>query len=92
MVADRRKLFYLIEGERYILKPRKKNALPETEVLEEEPSLDRTLSLIDAFLATVPEEVSAQTSLDYARTIPPICCKKTIHRNWKKLPNFAVMN
>ena len=39
-VADRRKLFYLIEGERYILKPRKKNALPETEVLEEEPSLD----------------------------------------------------
>ena len=65
-VADRRKLFYLIEGERYILKPRKKNALPETEVLEEEPSLDRTLSLIDAFLATVPEEVSAQTSLDYA--------------------------
>ena len=65
-VADRRKLFYLIEGERYILKPRKKNALPETEVLEEEPSLDRTLSLIDAFLATVPEEVSAQPSLDYA--------------------------
>ena len=65
-MADRRKLFYLIEGERYILKPRKKNALPETEVLEEEPSLDRTLSLIDAFLATVPEEVSAQTSLDYA--------------------------
>jgi len=64
-VADRRKLFYLIEGERYILKPRKKNALPETEVLEEEPSLDRTLSLIDAFLATVPEEVSAQTSLAY---------------------------
>ena len=33
-VADRRKLFYLIEGERYILKPQKKNALPETGVLE----------------------------------------------------------
>ena len=38
----------------------------EAEVLEEEPGLDRTLSLIDAFLATVPEEVSGQTSLDYS--------------------------
>ena len=75
-VADRRKLFYLIEGERYILKPRKKNALPETEVLEEEPSLDRTLSLIDAFLATVPEEVSAQTSLDYATDLSKEVKKK----------------
>ena len=65
-VADRRKLFYLIEGERYILKPRKKNMASEAEVLEEEPGLDRTLSLIDAFLATVPEEVSGQTSLDYS--------------------------
>ena len=65
-VADRRKLFYLIEGERYILKPRKKNMPSEAEVLEEEPGLDRTLSLIDAFLATVPEEVSGQTSLDYS--------------------------
>lgn len=65
-VADRRKLFYLIEGERYILKPRKKNMASEAEVLEEEPGLDRTLSLIDAFLATVSEEVSGQTSLDYS--------------------------
>ena len=65
-VADRRKLFYLIEGERYILKPRKKNMPSEAEVLEEEPGLDRTLSLIDAFLATVPEEVSGQTTLEYS--------------------------
>lgn len=91
-VADRRKLFYLIEGERYILKPRKKNALPETEVLEEEPSLDRTLSLIDAFLVPCPKRFQPRQAWTMQRTIPPICCKKTIHRNWKKLPNFAVMN
>ena len=34
--------------------------------LEKEPSVDRTLSLIDAFLATVPEEHSQHTELDYA--------------------------
>ena len=34
--------------------------------LEKEPSIDRTLSLIDAFLATVPEEHSQTTELDYA--------------------------
>ena len=33
---------------------------------EEEPNVDRTLSLIDAFLATVPEEHSQVTELDYA--------------------------
>ncbi len=64
-VADRRVLFYLIEGDRYALKSRKPSLL-SSKVLEEEPGVDRTLSLIDAFLATVPEEHSQATELDYA--------------------------
>ncbi|WP_455592365.1 tetratricopeptide repeat protein [Bacteroides sp.] len=65
-VSDRRKLFYLIEGEKYTLQSRKKPVLQVEALLEAEPSLDRTLTLIDAFLATVPEEVSGQTDLDYS--------------------------
>ena len=64
-VADRRVLFCLIEGDRYTLKSRK-SPLLSSKVLEEELSVDRTLSLIDAFLATVPEEHSQATELDYA--------------------------
>ncbi len=64
-VADRRVLFYLIEGDRYTLKSRKP-PLFSSEVMEEEPGVDRTLSLIDAFLATVPEEHLQATGLDYA--------------------------
>lgn len=64
-VADRRVLFYLIEGGRYTLKPQQTSLL-SSKVMEEEPSVDRTLSLIDAFLATVPEEQSHQMELDYA--------------------------
>ena len=63
-VADRRVLFYLIEGDRYTLKS-KQSPLLSSKVLEEEPSVDRTLSLIDAFLATVPEEHSQSMELDY---------------------------
>ena len=63
-VADRRVLFYLIEGDRYTLKS-KTSSLLSSKVLEEEPSVDRTLSLIDAFLATVPEEHSQPMELDY---------------------------
>ena len=61
-ITDRRVLFYLIEGERFTIQPKKKQAT----LIEEEPSLDRTLHLIDAFLATVPEEKlhsSTETSL-----------------------------
>lgn len=64
-VADRRALFYLIEGDRYTLKSRKVSPL-SPDAMEKEPSVDRTLSLIDAFLATVPEEHSQHTELDYA--------------------------
>ena len=64
-IADRRKLFHLIEGERFAVETRKKD-LPLTEVLEDEPTVDRTLALIDAFLSTAPEEVTGQTSFDYS--------------------------
>ena len=64
-IADRRQLFQLIEGDRYDVQARKKG-VPLTEVLKDEPSVDRTLALIDAFLSTVPEEVAAQTGFDYS--------------------------
>ncbi len=49
-VADRRALCRLIEG--YT-----DRIVPDTEtVMAEEPGVDRTLSLIDAFLGTLPEE------------------------------------
>ena len=47
-IADRRQLFRLIEGDRYDVQARKKG-VPLTEVLKDEPSVDRTLALIDAF-------------------------------------------
>ena len=50
-VTDRRVLFSLVEGEKYALK----NLSPEKQT-EENPGLDRTLSLIDAFLSSLPEE------------------------------------
>ena len=64
-VADRRVLFYLIEGDRYTLQAQKTSLFSSKE-MDEEPSVDRTLSLIDAFLATVPEENSSSMELDYA--------------------------
>ena len=53
-IADRRVLFSLVEGERYTLKALEKQLVPEETV-----GVDRTLSLIDAFLSTLPEEPSA---------------------------------
>ena len=50
-MADRRVLFSLVEGERYTWK-----ALEKQQVEEEASGVDRTLSLIDAFLASLPEE------------------------------------
>ena len=64
-VPDRRMLFYLIEGDRYALKPE----LSQHENLlsvDEEPGLDRTLSLIDAFLSTVPKDENQVAGLDYS--------------------------
>ena len=64
-IADRRQLFQLIEGDRYDIQARKKG-VHLTEVLKDELSVDRTLALIDAFLSTVPEDVTAQTNFDYS--------------------------
>ena len=44
-IADRRQLFRLIEGDRYDVQARKKG-VPLTEVLKDEPSVDRTLALL----------------------------------------------
>ncbi len=41
-IADRRKLFHLIEGERFAVESQKKG-LPLSEVLKDEPTVDRTL-------------------------------------------------
>lgn len=62
-VADRRSLFYLIEGESYKLN-RNEQAVS---ILgkEEEPGIDRTLFLIDAFLAKMPDVQSQTPELDY---------------------------
>lgn len=64
-IADRRKLFHLIEGERYVLQDRKKDPESISEH-SDEPSVDRTLALIDAFLATTPEETNNQNLFDYS--------------------------
>ena len=50
-MADRRILFSLVEGERYTLK-----SLEKPQTVDEGSGIDRTLSLIDAFLSTMPEE------------------------------------
>ena len=53
-IADRRVLFTLVEGDSHTLK-----ALERQLVVEENPGADRTLSLIDAFLSSLPEEPAA---------------------------------
>jgi len=50
-ISDRRMLFTLVEGERYTVK-----ALEKQQPLEAVPGIDRTLTLIDAFLSSLPEE------------------------------------
>ena len=60
-VADRRVLFYLIEGDKFVLESKQ---VADDLLLEEEPTLDRTLALIDAFLSTIPEETMPAPNLD----------------------------
>ena len=68
-VADRRLLFSLIESDSYALRPHKVATVPLQDRTEE-PGVDRTLFLIDAFLASMPEEqtrtVPVDVSVDYA--------------------------
>ena len=62
-VADRSKLYDLIEGEQFMLKP--VNGQPTlTAQQEEEPAESRTLSLINSFLAEVPDDLSADDDLN----------------------------
>ena len=60
-VNDRKTLFYLVEGERFSRKALEKQVEKEPEI-----GLDRTLTLIDAFLATLPQEEEPV----YGKTIP----------------------
>ena len=62
-VADRRMLFYFIEGKHSIVHPVAEDE--ETELPGKEPSVDRTLTLIDAFLSTLPQGTLMQDELDY---------------------------
>ena len=64
-VADRRILFYLIEGDKYRLPKHERATANEQEELQEEPGLDRTLSLIDTFLMSTPQAEAFQDQLDY---------------------------
>lgn len=58
-VADRKVLFYLIEGEHFTITP-----LEKQEQVENQAGLDRTLSLIDAFLSSLLDEPVAATTAD----------------------------
>ena len=61
-VADRSKLYYLIEGDKLAVKPAKgtKALAPEQ---KEEPNENRTLSLINSFLAEVPDDQTVNDEL-----------------------------
>ena len=54
-VPDRRVLFYFIEGEISLMKPAR-DAKSVVELTKEEPSVDRTLTLINSFLMERPDD------------------------------------
>lgn len=54
-VPDRRVLFYFIEGEISLMKSAR-DAKPVVELTKEEPSVDRTLTLINSFLLERPDD------------------------------------
>lgn len=58
-VADRRVLFYFIEGELLTMKPLR-DSKPAISLVKEEPSVDRTLTLINSFLSERPDEKSTE--------------------------------
>ena len=57
-ITDRKILFNLVEGDHYGVKVLEKQVQQEMA-----PGIDRTLSLIDAFLATLPEETSQDNTI-----------------------------
>lgn len=58
-IADRKVLFYLIEGERFTIAP-----LEKQKQTEDQAGLDRTLSLIDAFLSSLPDDSVASAAVE----------------------------
>ncbi len=64
LVADRKAFFYLIEGSKYQLQPQRRGGSTDN-THPEDFADDRTLSLINAYLSTLPEEESDSTTLDY---------------------------
>ncbi len=61
-VADRRVLFYMIESNKFVIEAKRKELPPS--LIKNEPTLDRTLSLIDSFLSSLPEESSGKVEFD----------------------------
>ena len=57
-ITDRKILFNLVEGDHYGVKALEKQVQQETAL-----GIDRTLSLIDAFLATLPEETNQDNTI-----------------------------
>ncbi len=65
-VANRQILFNLLEMSPGTIAPAPGQAATPDALPPEEPGLDRTLTLIDAFLSTLPQEEPLPTELDYA--------------------------
>lgn len=90
-IQDRRVLFYLIEGELLTLPSSPQVLLPNEEV-EEEQGLDRTLSLIDSFLSTFPEEKAPGGNLDYSTDYTTYLLQKDeeapVDENVENTPQF----
>lgn len=83
-IADRKVLFYLIEGDRFVIKPHEKE-----DKRDEQPGLDRTLSLIDAFLSTLPDDTVAEKlpfdiTTDYTSYLH--CEEKTVKEETSQPP------
>lgn len=54
-VADRKKLFYLIEGDKFVVESVPEQTIPKSAPAEEH-GLDRTFCIIDTFLSNMPAE------------------------------------
>lgn len=93
-VADRRSLFYLIEGDKYILQSRKKKTTSVDELPEIEPNLDRTLALIDAFCLLYRKKLLLRPAWIIRRTIQLIYYRMMVFLLMMKPkhPNFVVLN
>ena len=97
-INDRKALFYLVEGDNYTLKALEK-LLPAMSTGS--LGVDRTLSLIDAFLATVPTEeppvnLPTNATTDYAsylmQSVPEVeVCKNEESSQMELIDSFLEM-